>query len=153
MRYTLSILASCLLLSAAHGQAIELSVEQYDQMKAAGTLPAEFNLNYPTLPPAKVQESAEGQRSGGSCDCWIEPDSTYALAMLPNDDMSSAMITLPFEFNLYGTIYEYCFINNNGNVSFLLPHSTFNASGFPVMSFRMVAPFCGGMWTRAVRAP
>lgn len=150
MKHTLSVLFMGLLASVAYSQSVTLSVDQYDQMKAAGTLPAEFVVDYPTLPPAHIQEGQAGYRAGGSCDCWVEPDSTYSLAMEPNDDWSSSLINLPFEFNLYGTIYESCYINNNGNVSFLLPHSTFNASGFPVMSFRMVAPFWGDVDTRAV---
>lgn len=148
LKYALMPVMACLLVLSAKGQSIELSAEQYDQMKAAGTLPAEFHLNYPTLPPPRVQAASGGERAGGGCNCWIEPDSTYVLAMEPNDDWSSPAIPLPFQFNLYGTLYNACFVNNNGSVSFLLPHSTYSASSFPMPSFRMVAPFWADVDTR-----
>lgn len=127
---------------------MDIAVEQYGWMKATGTLPTEFNLLYPTLPPPRVQPASGRDRSSGDCNCWVEPDSTYALAMEPNDDNSSAQITLPFTFDLYGDLYTTCYVNNNGNVSFLLPHPTYSASGFPTPSFRMVAPFWADVDTR-----
>lgn len=148
LKNTITPLAACLLAFSAMGQSVQLTPEQYDDLKAAGALPAEFHLNYPTLPPSKVQPASGTERAGGGCNCWIEPDSTYALAMEPNDDWSSSTITLPFQFNLYGDLYSSCYINNNGNVSFLLPYSTFSASGFPTAGFRMVAPFWGDVDTR-----
>ncbi|MCL4281924.1 MAG: gliding motility-associated C-terminal domain-containing protein [Flavobacteriales bacterium] len=150
MHFHTSAAVACLFTCAVMGQGVELSVEQYQQLKLAGALPAEFHVNHPTLPPPMVQHAATGGalREGGGCDCWIEPDSTYSLAMLPNDDFSSPEITLPFQFNLYGDLYSTCFVNNNGNVSFLLPHPTYSAFSFPVPSFRMVAAFWGDVDTR-----
>lgn len=58
-----------------------------------------------------------------------------------NDDDSSGSIPLQFGFNLYGTVYNDLFINNNGNVSFGQAFSTFTSTGFPVNGFPMVAPF------------
>ncbi|HEX5054850.1 MAG TPA: nidogen-like domain-containing protein [Planctomycetota bacterium] len=60
-----------------------------------------------------------------------------------NDDDSSGSIPLQFPFNLFGTIYNDVYINNNGNISFGSPFATFTASGFPVNGFPMVAPFWG----------
>lgn len=149
MKCILAFLTTFLLMSVAQGQAVDLPVEQYDRMKAAGTLPAEFNLLYPTLPPPRVQPASSRDRAGGDCNCWIEPDSTYSLAMEPNDDGSSAEITLPFTFDLYGDQYTTCFVNNNGNVSFLLPHPQYVTFGFPTPSYRMVAAFWADVDTRA----
>ncbi len=148
LKHALATLAVCLSACSAMAQSVELTPEEYDQLKAAGALPAEFHVTFPTLPPPKVQAGPAGERAGGSCNCWIEPDSTYTLAMQPNDDWSSSAINLPFHFNLYGDLYNTCYVNNNGNVSFLLPHPTYSAFGFPTPSYRMVAPFWGDVDTR-----
>lgn len=84
----------------------------------------------------------------GPCDCWKEPDSTYVLAMPPNDDGSSAAIPLPFAFNLYGDTYSTVYINNNGNLSFAQSFSTYTSTGFPNSTNRMVAPFWADVDTR-----
>ncbi len=63
-----------------------------------------------------------------------------------NDD-DSATVPLPFTFDLYGDLHTDCFVNNNGNLSFGLPFSTFTASGFPINNFPMVAPFWGDVDT------
>ena len=39
-------------------------------------------------------------------------------------------------------------MNNNGNVSFQTPYSTYSAQGFPNASFKMVAPFWADVDTR-----
>ena len=130
-------------------QKVSLTVEQYQQLKQQGRLPASYDLLMPQQPaPAKVSSKApvqhgtlKGGGGGNTCDCWIEPDGTYTLAMGPNDDFSSGLITIPFQFNLYGDLYTNLYINNNGNVSFDAPWGTFTATPFPTASFAMVAPF------------
>ena len=59
-----------------------------------------------------------------------------------NDDGSSVELTLPFTFNLYGTNYTSCYINNNGNISFEGPVSSFSSTGFPTTE----APMVAGLW-------
>ncbi|MCC6841383.1 MAG: gliding motility-associated C-terminal domain-containing protein [Flavobacteriales bacterium] len=138
-------------IGAAHAQMVELTVEQYQQMKLTGTLPAEYHVSYTTLPPPEVQavnQAKGGGGTGGSCNCWIEPDATYTLALQPNDDGSSSMITLPFQFNLYGELYSTCYVNNNGNVSFVTPFGTYSSAAFPNTQFKMVAPFWADVDTR-----
>ena len=61
--------------------------------------------------------------------------------MTPNDDGSTGLIQLPFTFSLYGDEYTSCYINNNGNISFVTPYYTYTAYGFPSADFQMVAPF------------
>ena len=97
-------------------------------------------------PAANVH--GDGQRDDEPCACWIEPDNTYTLALDPNDDGSSSLITLPFTFSLYGVEYTSCYINNNGNVSFVDPYPTFSSLGFPNTYYTMVAPFWGDVDTR-----
>lgn len=144
------ILALCLV-SSANAQQVELTVDQYQQLKLTGTLPAEYHVSYPTLPPPEVQavnQEKGGGGTGGNCACWIEPDATYTLALQPNDDGSSSMITLPFQFNLYGELYNTCYVNNNGNVSFVTPFGTYSSAAFPNSQFKMVAPFWADVDTR-----
>ncbi len=135
----------------AHAQMVELTVAQYQEMKLTGTLPPEYHVSYSTLPPPEVQlvnQAKGGGGTGGNCNCWIEPDNTYTLALQPNDDGSSSIITLPFQFNLYGDLYNTCYVNNNGNVSFVTPFGTYSSAAFPNSSFKMVAPFWADVDTR-----
>ncbi|MBK8341230.1 MAG: hypothetical protein IPK99_15135 [Flavobacteriales bacterium] len=133
----------------------QLSAAQYEQLKAAGQLPAHFTVDL-SAPPKQVVKGQPrpGQPKGGGasvfCNCWIEPDSSYQLAMTPNDDGSSAPINLPFQFNLYGDLYNLAFINNNGNITFNAAYGTFNGKPFRTFANMMVAP-SGAMWIHAVR--
>lgn len=129
--------------------------EEYEQLKKTGKLPAG---NHTILLPSPVLQQSgtlnfKGDEpnyrgGGGSCGCYIEPDNTYTLSMSPNDDGSTNMIALPFTFCLYGDSYTHMYINNNGNISFGTPYSTFSATSFPTNQFVMVAPFWGDVDTR-----
>ncbi len=65
-----------------------------------------------------------------------------------NDDGSTNLIPLGFSFCFYGTTYTDCYINNNGNISFGSPYSTFSSNPFPDPGFEMIAPFWGDVDTR-----
>jgi len=66
-----------------------------------------------------------------------------------NDDLSTASIPLPFTFNLYGIPFTSVFINNNGNITFTGPLSTFTPTAFPSSVFgAIVAPFFADVDTR-----
>ena len=77
----------------------------------------------------------------------MDPDTSYTLAMGPNDDGSTASLTIPFTFTLYGATYTSLFINNNGNISFGSPYGTFTSAPFPSDQYIMVAPFWGDVDT------
>ena len=114
-------------------------------MKAAGNAPSNptpMNTGSikPTISPAGSPKSG--------CNCYQAPDASYTLAMGPNDDGSTPAIAIPFNFCLYGTTYGQMYINNNGNVTFDVPYSTFSAVGFPSNQYVMVAPFWGDVDTR-----
>ena len=102
----------------------------------------------PAVHPSAEAGNAGSQRDNEPCACWIEPDSTYTLALPPNDDGSSLVIPLPFTFSLYGDQYTSCYINNNGNISFVASYPTYSASGFPNTQFKMLAPFWADVDTR-----
>lgn len=120
----------------------------YQQLKASGqlgTVNSEANASI-QLPVASVKPAS--YTKANACNCYIEPDSTYTLAMAPNDDGSSSLIPIPFTFNLYGQSYNSLYINNNGNLTFTGPMATFSATAFPSVGNAIVAPFWGDVDTR-----
>ena len=108
----------------------------------------------------RLASNNPAQPAGGPniCACWQERDSSWLPAPITigtppdyrNDDGSTAIINLPFNFCLYGQTWNQIYINNNGNVSFGAPYGTFTALGFPNASFVMVAPFWSDVDTRNV---
>jgi hypothetical protein len=122
----------------------------YQKLKASGqlgTVSVQPNTNIGNVkgkPTVKPNTNAKAN----ACDCYIEPDSTYILAMLPNDDGSTGLIPIPFDFNLYGQTFNSIYINNNGNITFNGPLSTFSATAFPSTGNGIVAPFWADVDTR-----
>ncbi|MBP6573069.1 MAG: gliding motility-associated C-terminal domain-containing protein [Flavobacteriales bacterium] len=159
MTHTRRILVGLVALTFAcsctvHGQRTTLTESDHAAMKASGALdggsdfavaPGRVSGRVSPLHPAGAPKG-----SGAGCDCWIDPDATYTLAMQPNDDGSSAQIPIPFIFNLYGDLYSSLWINNNGNVTFDNQFGGFTSSGFPVQPYPMVAPFWADVDTRPV---
>jgi len=138
-----------------------LQPSEYQALKDGGLLPAGYSGYASVAVPAEGSKGKKPMQGvlkgggGGSCDCWIQPDATYTLAMPPNDDQSSGTIFLPFTFNLYGDLYTSCNINNNGNVTFGCgAFGGFTSTGFPASSaggfgcYNMVAPFWADVDTR-----
>lgn len=74
--------------------------------------------------------------------------STFA----PNDD-SSLGVTLPFAINFFGTTYGSAWINNNGNMTFTGPLSTYTPFGITGGSTPMLAPFFADVDTRFAGSP
>ena len=93
---------------------------------------------------AASQPKAQAQRA--STGCFIPLDASYT-AIPRNDDGSFGPIALPFDFHLYGTVYNKVWINTNGNLTFLGAYSRFSSSGFP-SQVPMVAPFWADVDTR-----
>jgi len=63
------------------------------------------------------------------------------LAMSPNDDGSSNLLSLPFGINFYGNTFNQFYINNNGNISFNDRIGTYTPNPFPIASQPMITPF------------
>jgi gliding motility-associated-like protein len=127
--------------------------KEYQQLKKEGKLPKGVIETTGSFAPSlkDLQDLGPVHKlggPGGGCSCYIPPDGTYTLAMAPNDDGSSSLLNIPFNFCLYGTNYTNLYINNNGNVSFGTPYATFSSNPFPDPSFVMVAPFWGDVDTR-----
>ncbi len=122
--------------------------ETYNQMKAAGALDPSVTYQLTSNTSNPVVHYSGSPEKNGVCDCMVPLDSTFLLAMPPNDDFFSNLITLPFTFDFYGNNYSSLYINNNGNVSFLSQYSEFTANPFPDPSYNMIAPFWGDVDTR-----
>ena len=94
--------------------------------------------------------------SAQDCNCMLALDETFSVVPMNsgsapdyrNDDGFSDEIALPFSFDLYGTAYDSCFINNNGNISFGNGYSTFASSGFPINNFPMISAYWADVDTR-----
>ncbi|MBC7763338.1 MAG: PKD domain-containing protein [Candidatus Saccharibacteria bacterium] len=65
-----------------------------------------------------------------------------------NDDLSSEQVELPFDVNFYGTIYDRFWVNNNGNVTFNGPLSTYTPYGLIATRVPIIAPFFADVDTR-----
>ncbi|MGL4596397.1 MAG: PKD domain-containing protein [Bacteroidia bacterium] len=131
-----------------------IAPEKWDDMKRSGQLnnglyvmakdnaQAQPLLSLVQAPPPSVQASA-------SCNCMFQLDNTYQVVPFTwgnppqyrNDDASSPLIPIPFNFCFYGQTFTDLYINNNGNVSFGTPYGTFSATGFPTNQVTMIAPF------------
>lgn len=154
----LYLLLLFLITNLSFGQVVVESPE-YHQLKASGSLGGIEVIANPAGGSATVMNPVYQKKdktpSTGvppktpSCNCYVEPDGTYTLALAPNDDGSSSLITIPFNFSFYGQSYNQLYINNNGNVTFVNSLATFSANAFPSPTNKIVAPFWGDVDTRA----
>lgn len=130
------------------GQVMINSVE-YQKLKESNSLSGvQLIQDTTTQNDGNVVISPTYNTKSNGCECYIEPDATYTLALAPNDDGSSSAIPLPFSVCLYGQTYNQIYINNNGNVTFDNPMGTFSATAFPSTGDAIVAPFWGDVDTR-----
>jgi gliding motility-associated-like protein len=127
---------------------ITIDSKEYKQLKIEGKIPMIPLDQFAKYVPEKIlnaEDFAPRDVTGGgpnvNCGCIQALDNTYTLAMQPNDDGSTGLISLPFNFCFYGTNQTNMYINNNGNISFGASYGTYSASGFPDPGFVMVAPF------------
>ncbi|MDQ3108516.1 MAG: gliding motility-associated C-terminal domain-containing protein [Bacteroidota bacterium] len=148
-------------LTAIHAQVIPSThTIEYQQLKQSGEFPSgpliinnrdTMMMNMQT----KIQPSPSNPASV-VCSCMIPIDATFSVVPMDfytppdyrNDDGSSILITIPFNFCFYGAPKTNCYINNNGNVSFDASYGTFTANAFPDPDFTMIAPFWGDVDTR-----
>jgi hypothetical protein len=66
----------------------------------------------------------------------------------PNDDGSTGEIALPFELDFFGRHYDSLWVNNNGNVTFGEPMSTFTPFVISADTPPIIAPFFADVDTR-----
>jgi hypothetical protein len=79
------------------------------------------------------------------------PDSGFSNATFQNlaatDDGSTALIPFGFNINFFGTDYSGAYVNNNGNLTFQNPMSTYSPFGLGSTSAPIIAPFFGDVDT------
>lgn len=132
----------------ATSQTLNVDSKEYESLKSQGMITNQSLIDLVPSNNPVIHYSGNSTKSG-VCDCLIPLDSTFLLAMAPNDDLYSNSIYLPFSFSFYGTTYDSLYINNNGNISFTTPYNTFTAFTFPDPSFNMIAPFWADVDTRS----
>lgn len=123
-------------------QVINPSNPSYDSLKASGYFPIPEQTDHKEHFPEIIK--MKNVLSG----LLIPRDTTFTLALEPNDDFSTAAIALPFIFEFYSSNQTQFHINNNGNVSFGRGYGTYSSTGFPVSNFPMLAPFWADVDTR-----
>ena len=64
-----------------------------------------------------------------------------ANTLAANDDGSTGLVDLPFPIDFFGTTYHGLYVNNNGNVTFAQPLSTYTPSAFTTFGSPIIAPF------------
>ena len=140
------ILWSCF---SAYGQSVLVGSEEYKNLKATNQLEGVDLVFNPSVfsTEENIVVSTPNSTKASGCDCYVEPDGTYTLALAPNDDGSSAEIFVPFDICFYGQTYNSFFINNNGNITFESALSMFSATAFPSTGNKIIAPFWGDVDT------
>ena len=145
------------LLSAysAFSQGVVVGSDEYSDLKSSNQLEGK-NLIYDATsfaPGMNDQMTVSNSNKASGCDCYVEPDATYTLALAPNDDGSSSLISVPFDICFYGQTYNSFYINNNGNITFENALSAFSATAFPSADNKIIAPFWGDVDTGDSGAP
>jgi hypothetical protein len=136
----------------------------YEHMKLNGTLPKNIHLVTNTntaksksviqVTPSVLDSTVNS--GNGTCDCLVAIDASFTdvpftngvAPYYSNDDGYTNAIHLPFSFNYYGQPVDSIYINNNGNISFSSPYSTFTADSFPSANYNMIAAFWADVDTR-----
>lgn len=152
LKNTTTLIASLLLGFGVFAQSNELSMSEYDSMKLNGSL----NQNNPYTPiftKAQIKKAEKTKAQGippkaSGCITYPGPDTSYTLAMQPNDDGSSQSISIPFVFCFYGDTVNALHINNNGNITFSGPLAAFSPTAFPSPNNQIISPFWGDVDTR-----
>ncbi len=67
-----------------------------------------------------------------------------------NDDGSTGLVSLPFTVDFFGTSHSSLYVNNNGNVTFEAPLSTYTPFGLIGAGTPIIAPFFADVDTRGV---
>lgn len=112
--------------------------ENYADLKLQGLIP---QISLAAAPIDLVNSHHVFQGQVDRDFCFIEHDPATWTELPSNDDESSPYIPLPFEFEMYGSVYNGLYVNNNGNITFDTPLSSYIPEGLP-LNVPMIAP----MW-------
>lgn len=93
-----------------------------------------FSLNGPLVHAAAIHDAAQFT------------DST----LTRNDDGSTGLVSIGFSVNFFGTTFSQLHVNNNGNVTFTGPLSTFTPFPLLTTATPIIAPFFADVDTRGL---
>ena len=84
----------------------------------------------------------------------VDPDlGCNADVLSRNDDGSTGRVDLPFAVNFFGNVHNSLYVNNNGNVTFDAPLSTYTPFGLTTnIGTPIIAPFFADVDTRGLRS-
>lgn len=82
----------------------------------------------------------------------IEPGFNGA-TLAPNDDGSTGAVNIGFDVNFFGLTFSQLFVNNNGNITFDSPLSTFTPFDLTSTGRQIIAPFFADVDTRFAGNP
>jgi len=129
--------------------------EEYQRLKESGQLGTKITSGSiiidPTdvIPPKKGDDYPSSSGESSSCYGYTPPNPAANPVLVNIDDQGFGPIALPFNFCFYGTNYNSCYINSNGNVTFGASYTTYSSTPFPTNTIpAMLAPFWGDVDTR-----
>jgi Tol biopolymer transport system component/lysophospholipase L1-like esterase len=93
--------------------------------------------------------SAPGIAAADPLTPMVDVAACSANSLAANYDSSAEAITLPFDLDFYTRTYNTLWVNNNGNVTFDGPLSTFTPFGLVGTNAAIIAPFFADVDTRA----
>ena len=156
-------------LTIIKAQTIVTTEQNYQNLKANGKLIP--TANYKIINSASNGSSSQNISSAdyvsklngsgskvstSSCNCTVPLDASFTVANFTDgtapdyreDDGSTPVKNLPFTFCMYGSTYNACYINRNGNISFVNSSAVYSSTGFPNSNDVMIAPFWADVDTR-----
>ncbi|GEM_PF-5447047 len=127
--------------------------KQNGQLNSFDFLQPNSEILIPIFEPETNPKQPNQKASG--CGGFVQDIGPAYVMTWNTDDGSAPIINLPFTFCFFGDNYTSLYMNNNGNISFLSPNSSFNAYAFPSNINRIIAGFwsdfdfgsCGTMHT------
>jgi hypothetical protein len=102
-----------------------------------------FNTLSRCIAAGLIALSAAGAQAAAIHDAGL-----FTNQLARNDDGSTGSVALGFSADFYGTTTSSAFVNNNGNITFASPLSTFTPFGIQTNLFAIIAPFFADVDTR-----
>ena len=113
--------------------------KQNGQLNSLDMLQPNSEILLPIFEP--MNKSSESNQKASGCGGFVQDIGPAYVMTWNTDDGSAPIINLPFTFCFFGDNYNAVYMNNNGNISFLSPNSSFNAYAFPSNINRVIAAF------------
>lgn len=119
-----------------------------DGMTATGPSPAHTYATAGTKKVTLTVTDEAGSRSSTTATVQVLGTGCQGNVLEPNDDGYTEQVELPFTLDFFGRQHSSLFVNNNGNVTFESPLSTYTPFDLTSTSSEIIAPFFGDIDTR-----